>query len=103
MTPIATPDVVGWWLGAIKLALAFLGLGSLLRTQSGRRQPMVAVFAMIGMSGATRLLQGIAPDRVLITIDVLAFAAAIFWFVRLRRAQKARALELRSQRGQLRS
>jgi hypothetical protein len=99
MTP-SSPDVIGWWIGAIELVFGLLALLSLLQVPDGRKQPIAAVFAWMMISGSSRLLRGRVPDEVLITVELLTFSAAVFWYVRAYRARRALTRELRKRRSQ---
>jgi hypothetical protein len=100
MTDLA---VIRDWLAGFQIIFGLVGLVVGLRTRGGPVGSLAPLAAIFLIQGAARFLTGVVAEGILISVEGALVVAALVWFVRVSRAERARTRELLSQRANSRS
>ena len=95
--------VIRDWLAGFQIIFGLVGLVVGLRTRGGPVESLAPLAAIFLTQGAARFLTGVVTDGILIPVEGALVVAALVWFVRVSRAERARTRELLSQRADSRN
>ena len=88
--PVLTEEELSIWVGALQAALGSMLLLFGLRRRSEAWTTNARLGALLAISGMLKLLEDFVPERILVSVAVVAGLLVLAWYLRDRRLERAR-------------